>query len=61
MNVTASRMPPSGSKWAIGLSVSRPNSLAVPSPEPVRRQRMRELVDRETDEQHDGDDDDAPA
>ena len=32
MNVTASRIPPSGSKWAIGLSVSRPNSLAVPSP-----------------------------
>ncbi len=24
--------PPTGSKWTIGLSVSRPNSLAVASP-----------------------------
>ena len=27
-----SSSPPSGSKWTIGLSVSRPNSFAVPSP-----------------------------
>ena len=32
MNVRASSVPPTGSKWAIGLSVSRPNILAVPSP-----------------------------
>ena len=32
MNDDGSRTPPIGSKWTIGLSVSRPNILAVPSP-----------------------------
>ena len=31
-NETARSGPPTGSKWAIGLSVRRPNSFAVPSP-----------------------------
>ena len=32
MNVSARSVPPTGSKWAIGLRVRRPNSFAVPSP-----------------------------
>ena len=59
MKRDARSIPPSGSKWATGLSVSRPNSFAVPVAEPIRRQRVGELVDREADQQHDRDDDDA--
>ena len=32
MKVRASSEPPTGSKWATGFRVSRPNILAVPSP-----------------------------
>ena len=57
-NDIASRTPPTGSKWTIGLSVRRPNSLRGAVAEPIRRQRMRELVDGNADEQHDREDDD---
>ncbi len=53
-----SRMTRGGSRWTMGLSVRRPNSLAVPSPEPVGDQRVAELVDGEADQEEDrhGDD-----
>ena len=59
MNVTARRMP--AERVEMGDRVERQPSeeLGRAVPEPIGRQRMGELVDRETDEQHDRDDDDA--
>ena len=50
--------PPSGSKWTIGLSVSRPNIFAVESPSRQATNAWRELVHRERDEQEDRDQED---
>ena len=49
--LSASRPPPSGSKCASGLRVSRPCQRAVESPSLIGGEGVAELVDREPDEQ----------